>query len=70
MESERGAESRRLAHVAIRGKSTMKNRKRNIVGRIGPALNLRPAGSHRDQRRKPRSHEKAQLARMLKREAF
>ncbi len=33
-------------------------RKRKLVPRLGPPLNLRPAGAHKEKRRKPRSEEK------------
>lgn len=31
------------------------------VPRLGPPVNLRPAGAHKDKRRKPRAEEKAAL---------
>ncbi len=34
-----------------------------IVPPLGPPINLRPGGVHKDKRRKPRAHEKAALRR-------
>ena len=51
--------------MAARKKKAKKKKARKkkavAIGRLGPAQNLRPAGAHKDRRRKTRQAEKVEV---------